>query len=115
MELAFALVGERLTIDVPSFVSVTSYLSDVVVSSFYPFGLNKFIYPGLTLVGDFLELGLTTFTVEFTYNSLATALLISGSRPLSARTADLLLGEPTLTGDAIDLFGERSLFGDFIT
>lgn len=43
MELAFALVGERLTIDVPSLASVTSYLSDVVVSSFYPFGLNKFI------------------------------------------------------------------------
>ena len=25
---------------------------------------------------------------------------------------DLLLGEPALTGDAIDLLGERSLFGD---
>ena len=113
MELAVYLPGDMLSTVDPSLVSVISYLTEA--SIFYPFGLNRFIYPGLTLLGDFLELGLTTLTVELTYNSLATALLISGSIPLSITIADLLLGEPTLTGEAIDLFGERSLFGDLRT
>ena len=65
MELLFALDGDKLTMaDEPSLASVKSYL--IVLSIFYPLGLNKFIYPGLTLFGDFLELGFTTFTVEFT-------------------------------------------------
>ena len=64
IELLVALDGDKFTMAEPSLVSVKSYL--IELSIFYPLGLNKFIYPGLTLLGDFLELGFTTLTVEFT-------------------------------------------------
>lgn len=81
IELLVVRVGDMLRTDEPSFVSVISYLTEA--SMFWPFGLNKFIYPGLTLLGDFLELGFTTLTVELTYSSLAMARLTSGSRVYS--------------------------------
>jgi hypothetical protein len=64
---------------------------------FFPFGLNKFIYPGLIFEGEFLALGLTTLTVDSTYNSLAKALLTSGDNPVD--TMPLETGDLTLLGD----------------
>ena len=64
IELLFVLPGDALRMVDPSLVSVTS--KRIEESMCYPFGLNRFIWPGFTLLGDFLELGFTTFTVELT-------------------------------------------------
>ena len=69
-----------------------------IVRPFYPLGLNRFIWPGLTFAGEpfFAPLGLTTLTVDSTYSSRARALLISGSNRASVtllETATLLRGD----------------------